>query len=146
MAVVTAPGDAYRNLANAVVLQAVLDYEYLISDRPVFDARNINKFEIRKFAQEQTFSGTDVNAILDRIDRVYKKEFRPYVRRHHKEIVAITEKAEKHRDSWKWLQDHSPYHCPLCGGTLRRGSKRDRCRDYIVCSSCNLNMRIPKEE
>lgn len=147
MAVVTTPGNAWINLANAIAIQAVLDYEYLVSDKPAFIAKDkVSKEEIRLFANKQTIVNSDINAILDRIDRVYEKKFRPYVAENYKSIIEYTKKAKKRKNSWTWLQDNSPHRCPLCDGALRQGAVRDGSSDYIVCTHCNLNMLIPKEK
>lgn len=148
MALVTEQGNAWNNLANAVVLQAVQDYEYCISDKPMFIGKEkVSKEEIRLFARTQQLVGIDVNAILDRIDRMYHMEFRPYVLNNLKGILDISKLARKQKGkaAWTWIADHSPYKCPFCGGYLREGLKRDGNAGYIVCSHCNLNMRIPKE-
>lgn len=147
MAIVTGDDNAWKNLANAIVIQAVLDYEYLVSDKPLPATKDkVNKTEIRLFAANQHLVSTDVTSILDRVDRVYRHEFRPYVRKHSKDIIKICREAKKHPAPWTWLQDNSPYKCPFCGNALRQGAAINNSTDYIVCSSCNLNMRIPKED
>jgi len=147
MAIVTGSDNAWQNLANAIVLQAVQDYEYLISDKPMFISKDkVSKTEIRIFAATQTFTPIDVTAILDKIDHVYKEEFRPYIKKNLKGILEMSKKSKKHPDPWRWLQENSPYRCPFCKGILRQGDARSGSRDYIVCQHCNLNMRIPKED
>ena len=147
MAIVTDGDNAWRNLANAIVIQAVQDYEYLVSDKPMFSTKDkVTKTEIRLFAVKQQLVNVDVSAILDRVDRVYQHQFRPYVRQNYKSILEMTRKSKKHPAPWSWLQDNTPYKCPFCGGALRQGAAINSSTDYIVCSQCNLNMRIPKED
>lgn len=137
----------YENLLNAIALQAVFDYETLISDAPVPVVMGDESIEkIRLFARDTPLTG-----YLDRIDRIYQNEFKPYVEEHYKEIWEdwpVVQKARgKNQDVLVRQYKHK---CPVCGGSLRPmlfGNAFTRKKighsSFIGCSSCNLNARVP---
>lgn len=136
----------YLELKNAIITQAVFDYEAVISDAPLpttsgTDISSMTKASIREFAK-----GTHITDWLDKIDRIYNEEFRPYVKDHAEEIVRDWKKIQRLPSDWDREQamKASPHKCPLCGGTLK--PQRICQASVITCNYCYLNMRIPKKE
>lgn len=144
--------EPYENLINAIIEQAVRDYEAVISDYPVtnYEGAPMTREELRLFAKDQWISDVKVEPILDKVEKVYKEEFRPYVREHWKEIL----------EDWKALQEigsygeyqealkNYPHRCPLCGGNLKpmngffdRKTRKTIRVPFIQCTYCDLNMR-----
>lgn len=135
----------YLELKNAIIAQAMFDYEAVISDAPLpthsgTDISTMTKASIREFAK-----GTQITNWLDKIDRIYKEEFRPYVAEHAEEIIAEWKRIQKLRTDWdrELAMKASPHKCPLCGGTLK---PQKICHvPVITCNYCYLNMKVPKE-
>ena len=136
-------------LCAAICERTVLDFEALISDKPALLPENVSITEIRKFASSQKYVNSDLNAILDHIDRIYREEFKPFVEENLTEIIKGWNSKEarraRKRGRWDNLNDAMKYRCPLCGGFLRPGTKNKGSYGYIICSHCMLNVRIPKE-
>lgn len=136
-----------ENLANAIVHQAAWDYELLISDKPLPVSINnnlCNLEELKIFARDQKYVDMDVNGIYETINRHYK-EFRQIVSEHAQEIIDEWNKySPERKDDFNFLSKTLTYKCPNCGHFLRPGNYRQNTKGYIVCSFCNLNMRIPK--
>ena len=146
------PREAIENLANAIVKQAVADYESLISEAPLaemFPSSETTQ-RIRLFAKEQEYTGVDVVAVLDKIDSVYVNLFKPYVREHGNEIIHDWKEIHKGKNKYAEEQklENYPHKCPLCGGNLRpmvqtgRSSFRKTHTRYISCTDCNLNAKV----
>lgn len=137
--------DPYEDLLNAIIQQAVLDYQTLISEAEIntlstsYDATTMTPTAIRVWAK-----GTEIEKWLDRIDDVYKNEFKPYAKEHAQEIVDEYKRISKIRDDWErqLAMRANPHKCPLCGGSLKPkvifGGKT------ISCNYCNLNVLLPK--
>lgn len=137
--------DPYEELLNAIIAQAVYDYEALISDAPInelsssYYASAMTPAAIRAWARD-----TKTEKILDKIDKVYKEEFRPYAKEHAKEIVKEWKRIQKIRDDWEreLAMRANPYRCPLCGGALK--PKKINGMQTITCNYCYLNIEMPK--
>ena len=137
--------DPYEDLLNAIIHQAVLDYESLISEAEIntlstsYDAATMTTTAIRVWAR-----GTSVEKILDKIDQIYKNEWKPYAKEHAQEIVDEWKRIQKITDDWErqLAMRANPHKCPLCGGSLKPkiiyGGKT------ISCNYCNLNILMPK--
>ena len=147
---VTAPthnlDENWLMLAQAICVQAARDYEYILSDMPEPKAKmpaTCNATEIEMFARDQRYTEVKMDAVMERINRVYFKQFRPYVEEHMGEIMKSWANVKKNRKPGEYNKDSTkklhPYCCPNCGGSLHPGYKNK----YIVCDGCNLNMRIP---
>ena len=133
--------DAYENLISAIALQAVLDYEAIMSDAPHEGGPTMTKVAIRKFTK-----GTKVDKFLDRIERIYREEFRPYIALHWQEILDEWPKVEDSscRAELEQLQRAYKHKCPACGGNIIPYQTKKERPIYIGCSTCNLNMKIPR--
>lgn len=137
--------DPYEDLLNAIIKQAVFDYELIISDAGVntadtsYMATTMTKEAIRAWAKD-----TKVEKMLDKIDKVYKEEFRPYAKEHAQEIVDEWKRIQKIRDEWEreLAMRANPHKCPLCGGSLK--PKKVYGMKTITCNYCNLNVKLPK--
>jgi len=135
----------YENLLNAIIAQAVYDYEALISDAPInelntsYYASTMTTAAIRAWAKD-----TRVEKILDKIDKVYEEEFKPYAKEHAVEIVKEWKRIQRIRDEWEreLAVKASPYKCPLCGGSLK--PKKINGLQTITCNYCYLNVKMPK--
>mgnify|MGYP006958160456 CR=1 FL=1 len=144
--------EAWESLANAVCERAVRDFEAIISDAPLPDDVSMticNLGELKNFAKEQVYTDLPLDKIMARINRVYKEEFRPYVKKNGKAIIDswLGQKLDK-VDPDKQRRLH-PHVCPNCGGLLRPAKKNSGRDGYIVCTKCNLNMifvDIPKKK
>ena len=138
--------ENWQLLANAICIQAVRDYEYLISDKPsVEENKYCNLVELNNFSEVQIYTSVKLDDVLGIIKRNYEQKFKPYVEEHCDEIMKSWAKAKKlkNRDRANVLAHH-PYICPNCHGFLYQGSKRQAAEDYILCSGCNLNALIPE--
>ena len=136
--------DPWNNLLAAIFGRAYLDYEILISDKP--DMHMPKDVTIKSIL---LFTGND--AIIQKIDEAYK-EFRHIVRTHSEDIIRdwTSQKAKTLRkggfhNNYRKLKKLCKYKCPLCGGILHPGNKKQGSQDYIVCTHCCLNMKIPEE-
>lgn len=142
--------ENYQMLANAICTQAARDYEYLISDRQAYSMRDSDRYcnltELKDFAKRQTYTEVNMLDVLNIIDRNYKKRFRPYVEEHYEEIIANWRDKKMSKRDWNYKVANHPYFCPNCGGVLYPGTKQQASQDYIVCTGCNLNMRIPQKK
>lgn len=144
--------EAYENLTNAIVERVVRDWEMVISDYPVqnYEGAPMTREDIRLFARDQWISDADVNAILDKIEKVYTEKFRPYVKDHWKEILEDWEHIRQATSSTEYARRMKEYRhiCPMCGGKLKpmngmwdRKARKTLREPYITCSYCELNMR-----
>ena len=136
----------YENLMNAIILQAVLDFESLISDAPISVGSDSYESSMTVPAIRHWAKGTKVNEWLDKIERTYKNKFRPYSESHAKEIAKdwkkLTRKCQTKYD-WDLAYQTYPHKCPLCGGALR--PKTVNSMKTISCNGCNLNVMFPLE-
>ena len=135
-------------LRNAIVQQAVYDYEALISEGPLPVNAGASQLEMSIPAIRQFTKDTDADEWLDKIDRLYFEEFKPYAKRHADEIIEDWKEVEKLEDDYarrRALKNYK-HRCPMCGGAMRPitsyGVK------LIGCNFCYLNAKIPtkKEE
>lgn len=134
----------FEDLFNAVIMRAVEDYEYLISDdRSIHIPESATVAEIRRFANEQRGQRVDMVAVLDRIDRKHK-EFREYCKKNKDAILAETAAIPKSSDFWSYLLTHGQFHCPLCGGIIHPDTRNPETQKFFVCSGCKLNVKINK--
>ena len=136
-----------ENLANAVVMSAIQDYEEAVSSGRRGAGGVIRS--IRKFAATEAgfYTTADVSGILSRIDATYPK-FKRVALNNVDAIKAETkrlkaERASKEPFSQTGLNRYNPFRCPLCGGGLwYSGGKEKRIR----CSSCYLSVSTEKAE
>lgn len=150
--VVSAPthdlDENWLMLAQAICVQAARDYEYILSDMPEPKSKmpaTCNATEIEQFAKHQLYTDVKMDAVMERINRVYFKKFRPYVKEHMGEIIESWANFKKNRKTGDYHKEYirkiHPYCCPNCRGTLHPDSKGE----YIVCDGCNLNVLIPNK-
>lgn len=143
----TSTSDNYSDLANAVVLLAVRDYESALSgfaptkmgDEP---EDIINKVKLFAANNSGKFSGVDLEAILTRISRNYKNYFVPLVKDNCREILAEWKRLEKGSEKLYLKVENGKYHCPSCGNILRRGVWSPY---RIECCGCNLSAPMPDD-
>lgn len=137
--------DPYEDLLNAIIQQAVFDYESIISEAEInetatsYVATTMTKEAIRAWAKD-----TRVEKILDKIDKVYEEEFKPYAKEHAQEIVKEWKRIQKLPGDWEreLAMRANPHKCPLCGGSLK--PKTIYGGRTISCNYCNLNILMPK--
>lgn len=141
--------ENWQLLADAICVQAVRDFEYMISDKPRLEKYAhycCNLEEVKRFAKKQNYTGLDMSVILKIVEKNYKEKFRP----------LVAEKGEEIERNWKRLQkrgverkvrakDH-PYRCPNCGGLLYPCAYKVNKQTFIICDGCCLNARIIRKE
>lgn len=140
--IVTSEADIWPwlMLRNAIVEQTVYDFEMMISDAPLpsnmYCASEMSISAIRSFTKD-----TKVDVWLDKIYRIYRREFRPYVEEHEDEIISAWKKVKKDKTKYgaSVAYKDDPHKCPLCGGILR--PKRICGVNVIGCTGCYLNVR-----
>ena len=136
----------YQLLANAVLAQMFADYEILLSDdlgRKQALPSTVTVAEIKKAAVDcEDYSDLNLPKILDKIELIYKTEWRPYVYVNAETIMKDWAKLKKARvkKQAKINRMKKLHPCPLCGGAIRP----DPDNLFFECSGCDLNMRIPK--
>ena len=145
--------ENYIGLANAICIQAVRDYEYLLSDKPLpsgVTEKYCNIQEIELFAKRQSYTDVNMEDILHIIKRNYNERFRPFVSDKVGDILRDWPRVKRTRSYYHGIKNPDkflkvyPYPCPNCGGFLYQGSKKQAAENYIMCSGCNLNMLIPE--
>lgn len=140
----------YQALANAICKRAILDYEMIISQRPLsshISEKYCNKNEVTEFLKTQVYVDLDLYKVAKQIERRYKEEWIPYVREHEQEIIENWKTLHKwERQNFEAMKRKHPYFCPICGGIIRPGSKRTATENYIVCTGCELNVRKTKKK
>ncbi len=138
----------YYNLTNAIIIQAVEDYERMISG--TIEA-NIPKSilgseeTIENFLRNQQITKLNMGEHLDRIKTAYYDEFIPYVEANAESIRKEWNKKSKQHDN-VYISQRSKHRCPLCGGTLRPFKKRGYDHVGIGCTGCHLYRTISKWE
>lgn len=139
----------WENLANAICEQAIRDFEWCISDRPLpqdVQSSLCNLGELKRFFHEQTLTPLNLTAISKKIEKTYKNEFRPFVEEHYQEIYHSWVSQKLDKIDYRKQPELHPYRCPNCGGLLRPNKKQKNMKiRYIVCTGCNLNVRMPEE-
>lgn len=140
----------YQLLANAICKRAILDYELMISEKPLpshLSEKYCNMHDTIEFLQNQSYVQLDLYKIAKQIERKYKEEWIPYVRQHEDEIIENW-KTLKKWERWNIdaLKKTHPFFCPVCGGIIRPGSKKTASENYIICTSCDLNVRKTRKK
>lgn len=125
----------YEQLANAIVKQAVLDYEALISGKKA-DSNLCNLAEIERFAKTTVLTKIDIPAILKKIKRVREKEFVPFAAEHYNEIINEYKKFKKKQVNTVVYNDVFPYRCKVCGGALKPDLDNKNKLLGIKCCGC----------
>ena len=136
----------WLRLRNAMIERAVWDFEMLISEAPIPISSDSCQSEMTIPAIRAFAKGTEIAVWLDKIERTYYEQFKPYAREHAHDIVKAWKKHQKLRTDYERDQDLKTYKykCPLCGNALKPlticGVK------CIGCSFCYLNIKLPKKE
>ena len=125
----------YERLANAIVKQAVLDYEALISGKKA-DSNLCNLTEIERFAKTTMLTKVDIPSMLKKIKRVREKEFVPFAAEHYNEIVNEYKKFKRKRVNTVIYNDVFPYRCKVCGGALKPDLDNKNKLLGIECCGC----------
>ena len=147
-------------LANAVVKQAVDDYEIALLDQYVKPQERISEIvAIDAWAKDQICTGLDMEKVLAQIRSIYFKKFIPYAERHEAEIVKDWEVFEEKKQDYPKakselaksdLYKNYKHKCPLCGGLMRNGSGfgvgLTKSTTHIGCTGCRLAVPITDKE
>lgn len=120
----------WENLANAVIQQAIKDYEVALCA----DNRH-TILSVRRFAERggQTLTKVNLPAVLHKIDEAHK-EFSALVAKRGAEIV---EESQRLKAAHKKPQD-GHIRCPLCGGALYDKAPEKKTH-LINCTGCSLS-------
>lgn len=135
--------DNHHGLANAMIERAVRDFEAAISGyniTKICGSPEDAKKSVETFAKKKAskyYTTLDIEDILKKIERTYRKEFIPMVNANAEEILTAWERHQKRCDSTT-----KPWKCPNCGGDLHIGVWNDH---IIECSGCNLSAPIPMD-
>ena len=124
--------DGCINLVNAIIKQAVMDYEEAIVNKD-----DGLKSEVEFFAMHNAgkYTSVDLYDVFDRIDSDYKK----FVKKANESIDGIIEVTNKFRHTKRALSDPAnPYRCPFCGGGMHIKGKLKTNSFLVACSGCNL--------
>lgn len=126
--------QSVRELADAVILQAVMDYEHGLCKGGRDGEHTVA--EVEKFAKTSADNYAAINfaSVLKRIKRVYP-EFQKLVREHGADIVVDTKyiKRKKHPE-----YNTAKYRCPLCGGGVYEKGNPVGNVHKIICEGCYL--------
>ena len=138
--------ENWQLLANAICIQAVHDFETLISDKPAIDgnSRYCNLTEIRQFAKEQIYSNVNLDTVLDIVEKNFKSGFKPYVTEHGEEIEKNWKRQHLDKKARSEKLARHPYLCPNCHGILYPSKFKVNKTSFILCDGCNLNAKIVK--
>lgn len=126
----------YEDLANAIIYRGVRDFEGLISGT-IPNGATINEMEVRKFMKEQTYTQLDTEALLDKIEFVYKYKFIPRAKRNRSRIIEQWKNFQEQKMSKDDAVFQSKYRCPLCGGSYRPHIFNNAV--VIGCTGCDLS-------
>lgn len=130
--------EGLERLGNAVILQAVYDYEAALSRGSKFDHDTMK--DIERFADSKDaefFSGVNFAETLSRIKHIYP-QFQKMVREYGAYIIADTMWIRRHTSNGAMVFKNAKYKCPLCGGGLYAYEKKVGGVQRIRCSGCNL--------
>ena len=133
----------YENLANAVVKQAVFDYEALISGT-MLPGNDCNVQEILAFAKETNYTGVDLHDLLMKIKSDRQHKFIPYVRKNKDKIIKMYKTFKKNRVDTVSYNSTFPYRCAMCGGALipKFLKSDDTSVESIGCTNCRTAVLI----
>ena len=126
----------YEDLANAIIVRGMRDWEGLISGS-VTPGAPCNETEIRNFMKHQVYTRLDTEEMLDTIQSVYTKKFIPYAKKHKNEIIEQWEKFKSKKMVKEECEAASQHICPLCGGCFRPRLLGDTV--VIGCTNCSLS-------
>lgn len=132
--------DALDNLANAIVMMSVSDYEKMVSGRMENNAEH-SMDEILDFWENRSaeFTQLDMTAVRTSIDSASRK-FKQIVKEHGGDIVEETIQGRKNKRFPKSdLRYHLSYECPLCKGKLYAHKWRNNKTYTIQCTGCDLS-------
>lgn len=134
---------AFEELANAIVMLSVSDYEKLVSGNRS-DTAECNRDEIAAFWDNESNGLTklDMMDVKDKID-VAAEEFSRIVKEFGEEIVEETYQARNKRKTKNTNLDGDclTHECPMCGNKMfAYGIKKRRTGSYLIkCSGCDLS-------
>lgn len=141
-------GECYRELANAIILQAVKDYERMIcgtTEPNIPPSIMGDKKTIENFLRAQRNARVDMSSVVDKINHAYYYEFIPYADKHYQEMKQSWEAAKKRHTNVIFPQGYR-HRCPLCGGMLRVFKRRGFTELGVGCTGCDLYYYNPKWE
>lgn len=134
--------DAVENLANAVVMSAIEDYEEALSSNR--DGAVGVRRAIRNFAEKESgfYSSADIIGCLSRIDKAYRK-FKVVATDNLDGIMHMTKTLKHRHEHTDYSVPANPYRCPLDGGGLWiKKTNRESGAVTIGCTNCNLSVEI----
>lgn len=128
--------DRIQNLANAVILRSIYDYEDLVS-RGANGTADYSVNEILSFWNDEAagLTSLDMSSIKERINEA-SKEFKKVVTDNGEKIAKETSRGRK---SGKNLENYLSVKCPMCGGKLFAYGKPVNGLQTINCTGCNLS-------
>ena len=134
--------DDFEDLANAIVLMSVSDYEKLISGS-LAETTDHNFDEIKRFWDARSFirPSMDMENVKERID-IAANQFRQIAKDHGKFIIRETEIARKSKRGNHDYRFDTSYRCPLCKGNLYAARRNGSPFYTIQCSGCDLTYTI----
>lgn len=127
----------YEDLANAIIKQAIFDFEALISGTKM-PTTGCNYQEIIEFAKDTSLTKIDIYSLLMKIADVRKKKYIPYARKNLDGIVSEYRIFKKKRiDSVSYNLDF-PYRCYLCGNALKPDflDQKEEHVKGVGCTTC----------
>ena len=126
----------YEDLANAIIVRGMRDWEGLISGS-IQPGAPCNEPEIKNFMKHQVYSRLDTEEMLNTIQSVYSRKFIPYAKKHKDEIVEQWERFKRKKMIKEECEAESQHICPLCGGCFRPRILGDTV--VIGCTNCSLS-------
>lgn len=124
--------DGIRNLANAVLEQAIHDYEVALCDN---NSSEIYRIEMFMYGDGRNFTMLDTGELIDKV-KVSHKRFKTKAHDEFDEILVTTVQL---RDRGIWFGDRRNKHrCPLCGGGMFVKKKVSNGRYIVGCTTCEL--------
>lgn len=125
---------AFEDLANAVVIKAVEDYEMAVCGmRNDSEILLIEKFAESADEGEMIYTKLNVKVLLDRVKKAHE-EFVKITKEHGTDILLETRRKRKAKD---FDYTKNKYKCPMCGGGLFTQTMFGVHR--VVCTGCYLS-------
>ena len=126
----------YEDLANAIIVRGMRDWEGLISGS-ITPGAGCNETEIKNFMMHQVYTKLDTEEMLNAIQNIYSYRFIPYAKKYSKEIIEQWERFKKKKMIKEECEAESQHICPLCGGCFRPRMFKNA--TVIGCTNCSLS-------